>query len=32
MTITAPETAQERFSARLKESTKHVHDLSLIHI
>lgn len=26
MTITAPETTQERFSARLKESTKHVHD------
>ena len=26
MTVTAPETTQERFSARLKESTKHVHD------
>ena len=26
MTITAPATTQERFSARLKESTKHVHD------
>ena len=26
MTITAPETTLERFSARLKESTKHVHD------
>ena len=26
MTITAPETTQERFSSRLKESTKHVHD------
>ena len=26
MTVTAPETTQERFSSRLKESTKHVHD------
>ena len=26
MTVTAPETTQERFSARLKESTKYVHD------
>ena len=26
MTVTAPETTQERLSARQKESTKHVHD------